>query len=384
MTGRRFYNLDGLRFFAALFVALNHIEFIKEISGLSSFYSVPFFVNSGQISVTFFFVLSGFLITYLLLIEQQKKSAQAKRINLLQFYQNRVLRIWPLYYSLVILCFLIFPHMQLLQYPGFDDNFLSEKSQAFLLYLSFFPNLSNLLYGNVLYINQTWSLGVEEFFYIFFPLGLYLVSYKNNLKYFTILIAISIALGAFSKFWCNAADTDLSMVCIYISRYRIYSFALGAVAAYCYLKSYNTGIVSRHAKLFRIAAYSLFFFSAVLVISGADFSYLTQPLFSFLFALMLFLISVTGIKIAVINNPVIVYLGKISYGIYMLHPFAAFICVKLVYFNTGNDILTAVIFSFTVMLTTILLSIISYSILEKPFLNLRKSSGSPTTINATG
>ncbi|MEP7318652.1 MAG: acyltransferase, partial [Panacibacter sp.] len=292
------------------------------------------------------------------------------------------LRIWPLYYILVLLVFLVFPYLQLLHYPGYDSNFLAQQLKAFALYLSFFPNLSNYAYGNVLYVGQTWSLGVEEFFYIFFPLGLYLVAHKNNLRYFLLLIIGSVTLTALSKLWCNASDTDLSMACIYISRYRIYAFALGAVAAYCYLGFQNNNMVLKYIKQLKVTGYVLFFIATIMVLSGVNFSYLTHPVFSILFALMLFVISVSGIKIAIINNPAIVYFGKISYGIYMLHPLAAIICIKLFYFNTGNDILTAIIFSLIVVTVTIILSIISYTFLEKPFLSLRKSSGKSIAVTA--
>ena len=96
MKNKRFYNLDGLRFFAALFVVLGHIEVIKERFGLPSFYSNSFLTNSGPLAVTFFFVLSGFLITYLLILEKQKNESTGKKLNILHFYKKRILRIWPL------------------------------------------------------------------------------------------------------------------------------------------------------------------------------------------------------------------------------------------------------------------------------------------------
>src|SRR5258705_12991462 len=94
-----FYNFDGLRFFAALIVVITHIESIKKDFNLPSLYNYSFFTNAAPLAVTFFFVLSGFLIAYLLMHEQQK-NAKGK-INLFKFYRNRILRIWPLYYLLV-------------------------------------------------------------------------------------------------------------------------------------------------------------------------------------------------------------------------------------------------------------------------------------------
>lgn len=375
--GNRFHNFDGLRFFAAVLVVLGHIEMMKEKFNLPSFYHNNFFVNAGPLAVTFFFVLSGFLITYLLIIEQQKKGEESKRINLLQFYKNRILRIWPLYYTLILLVYLIFPQIPLLQYPGYGNDYINNEFKPFALYLSFLPNLSYYLYGNVLYIGQMWSLGVEEFFYIFFPLGLYFVAYKNSLKYFLLLVICSIILTALSKFWCNASDTNLPLACIYISRYRIYSFAFGAIAAFYYLRLNNNSFIATHIKTFRTAGYISFFSMTAIILLGITFGTYTQPIFSLLFVAVIFLISVSGIKIKLLNNPALIYLGKISYGIYMLHPLATVICIKLLYFNTGNSILTAILFSVIVIGVTIILSVISYTFIEKPFLNLRKSKKGP-------
>src|SRR3954467_2499920 len=170
-----FYNLDGFRFFAALFVVLGHIEVIKSRFGLPSFSDNGFLMNIGPIAVTFFFVLSGFLIAYLLMVEQQKSGSSRKKINITRFYKNRILRIWPLYYILVLFVYFVLPHFSLFNYSGYDSSF-SKDPQGLVLFLSFCPNLSEFLRGNVLYLGQTWSLGVEEFFYVFFPIGMYLLS----------------------------------------------------------------------------------------------------------------------------------------------------------------------------------------------------------------
>src|SRR5215831_2717119 len=118
MKHKRFYNLDGLRFFAAMFVALGHIEVIKSRFGLASFSNSSFLMNIGPIAVTFFFVLSGFLIAYLLMLEQQKNQSSGKKINITIFYKNRILRIWPLYYILVLVVYFVLPHFSLFNYSG--------------------------------------------------------------------------------------------------------------------------------------------------------------------------------------------------------------------------------------------------------------------------
>jgi len=102
-----FPNLDGLRFFSFLTVFLAHIFFtrdddIKEESWFKFFRRIFY---DGDLGVSFFFVLSGFLITYLLVKEKELTGS----IHISSFYVRRTLRIWPLYYFCVFFGFIIFP-----------------------------------------------------------------------------------------------------------------------------------------------------------------------------------------------------------------------------------------------------------------------------------
>jgi len=107
-----FPNLDALRFFAFFAVFLFHsfyteYDFIKK-SHIYNFANT--LCSNGDLGVNFFFVLSGFLITYLLLNEESLKG----KINVYYFYIRRILRIWPLYFACVAFGFLIFPQIKLI------------------------------------------------------------------------------------------------------------------------------------------------------------------------------------------------------------------------------------------------------------------------------
>lgn len=103
-----FKNLDGIRFIAALLVILHHAQFFKSHFKVDAFsFLNEAFVSTGRIGVNLFFVLSGFLISYLLLSEQ----AQTGTINFKNFYVRRILRIWPLYLAYGIGLTLIAPFM---------------------------------------------------------------------------------------------------------------------------------------------------------------------------------------------------------------------------------------------------------------------------------
>ena len=94
-----FPNINGLRFIAALLVIIHHTEQIKDILGLSNYWSTPIIRSIGGLGVLLFFVLSGFLITFLLLDEESTTGT----ISIKKFYIRRILRIWPLYYLILIL-----------------------------------------------------------------------------------------------------------------------------------------------------------------------------------------------------------------------------------------------------------------------------------------
>ena len=105
-----FPNLDGLRFFCFLSVFFFHsfatdYESVKQ-SSLYAFQDSLF--ANGNLGVNFFFVLSGFLITYLLFAEKSR----FQKVNIPNFYVRRILRIWPLFYCCVFFGFVIFPYLK--------------------------------------------------------------------------------------------------------------------------------------------------------------------------------------------------------------------------------------------------------------------------------
>lgn len=162
-----FPNLNGLRFIAAFLVIIHHIEQFKSISNFENYWDkIPFIGIIGKLGVILFFVLSGFLITYLLLTEEQS----FKKISIGKFYVRRILRIWPLYFFIILLAFLILPNIDLFVLPNFDkDVIYSNLFLKLLLYAIFFPNLVLSLLGVVPYASHTWSIGTEEQFYLVWP-----------------------------------------------------------------------------------------------------------------------------------------------------------------------------------------------------------------------
>jgi peptidoglycan/LPS O-acetylase OafA/YrhL len=140
----------------------------------------------GGLGVYFFFVLSGFLITYLLLAEKEKYGT----ISIKQFYARRILRIWPLYYLILILGFFILPQFVSFKIGYLQNSFEQHFYPNLILYLFILPNLAFSIYPAVPNIGQAWSIGVEEQFYIIWPI--IIAKSKSVLKTLLIITTVLI------------------------------------------------------------------------------------------------------------------------------------------------------------------------------------------------
>jgi peptidoglycan/LPS O-acetylase OafA/YrhL len=166
ISRKHFHSFDALRFFSFFLVFLQHIP-----TSNTSF--AGYFAKSGGIGVAFFFVLSGFLITYILLFEKTTRYG----ISLKNFFVRRILRIWPLFYAMLLFAFATPYVLDLLKLTsskeGYDPNWLIS--------LSFLENYKMMLTGsfpNTSPLRVMWSLCIEEHFYIIWGLTFYFISTK--------------------------------------------------------------------------------------------------------------------------------------------------------------------------------------------------------------
>jgi len=164
-----FKNLDSIRFIAALIVFLGHAIYPSyKFLPIENTYIEKFLltISDGGTGVSIFFVLSGFLITYLLISEHEIKST----ISLKKFYIRRFLRTWPLYFAVVAFSFAIYPMFKTLL--GINNPLASN----FLYYLVFLSNFDVInvekfhVGGDAMIQNVMWSVSIEEQFYLFWPL----------------------------------------------------------------------------------------------------------------------------------------------------------------------------------------------------------------------
>jgi peptidoglycan/LPS O-acetylase OafA/YrhL len=118
--------------------------------------------NAGYFGVIFFYVLSGFLITYLLLVEKESMG----RIDTRKFYMRRMLRIWPLYYLIITLSFFVLPFLWPWNAYWYGGRHLFPK---LLLYILFLPNLATWIGPGIATCFHTYTIGYEEQFYLCWP-----------------------------------------------------------------------------------------------------------------------------------------------------------------------------------------------------------------------
>jgi peptidoglycan/LPS O-acetylase OafA/YrhL len=163
-------SLDGLRALSILLVLFSHASTWPGFPDMPKV--IPAILN-GQLGVRIFFVISGFIITLLLLKEEQRAGA----FSIKNFYIRRVWRILPVYYAF-LLVMIAFVHLNGLEIGVF------EFAAAFTFTTGWWER-------NVWLLGHAWSLSVEEQFYLLWPLALYLVRTRRN-RFILVLLTIAI------------------------------------------------------------------------------------------------------------------------------------------------------------------------------------------------
>ena len=364
---RYFKGLNALRFLAAYLVLIHHSEQIRLKNNLFNFKEYSFF-NNGGLAVSFFFVLSGFLITYLLLKEIDERGL----INIKYFYIRRILRIWPLYFLLVAIGTLLVPF--LIQVFNVNYEMPYRFRDVFVYYILFSPFLVNLYFGHHL-LEPLWSIGVEEIFYIFWA-PLVKLFYQS-----IFLLSISvILLKVFLFLWLQEYYNSEFL----ISLVKILSFesmAIGAFGAnYVYHLRKNINELKLFSKFFQfvfliIIFARLLFFKTINIYFTSEIShYFLNLAFDFLFLWLIINLSLNDNSIIKLNHKLFNTLGDISYGIYMYHMVVIFSIIFIFsnYFTFKDNFFIWMAFYCLVTIITILVSYFSKKYFENEFLRLKK------------
>ncbi|RQO31937.1 hypothetical protein DBR32_03785 [Taibaiella sp. KBW10] len=368
-SGFFFNGLNELRAFAALAVLFHHIEMLKFKDGIISLFDYKisryFIENVGKNGVYLFFVLSGFLITFLLL----KEKAKTGTILFKNFYLRRIFRIWPLYYIILLISFVIIPLLNQ-SFAIFSDtsyyfnrlvNEGNYRLTTILLYVSFLPNVA-LQLGTVLVgCSQSWSVGVEEQFYIIWPFLIYFFSKKKILGVFFGILILFILFNL---------QSILPIIKFVTSIFPFEFMAIGSIGGFIYFYyKEHIELISNNKYVYLLCILGIIFLLAVPVLG----LYIQNVLLAFLF-LALIIISVNDSNPLAYRNRVFSFLGKISYGIYMYHSFLMFlifpIVAKLLPAHE-NIIIYNVLLYFLLVTSTILISHLSYKYIETYFIKIK-------------
>lgn len=370
-----FPGLNGLRFFSALAVIITHVELIKHKLGFFNIWNNKLIHHLGVIGVSFFFVLSGFLITYLMLIEKK----EFNYFSIKKFYLRRILRIWPLYFLLLILGFFILPKFTFI--PYFSENLNINFNWNLIMYILMLPNFAFSFFLAVPLIGQLWSIGVEEQFYLIWPALLrYFKDFNTKLLIKMLIVWLLIkglVLFIFKisdENWVIILKNNLAML-------KFENMIVGAIGALLLIenKIKLLGFIYKKSVLL----FSIFGIFISLFILPNFLNDILHLIHSFFFIIIILNVSCNSSSFIKLENTFYNLLGKISYGLYMYHLIVIYFTIKFLnYCNMfdAKNIYSNLLLYIMVISFTSLISYFSYTLFEKKFLKIKSRY---TLINST-
>jgi peptidoglycan/LPS O-acetylase OafA/YrhL len=347
--------LDGIRFFAIVSVIIGHWvvwdttdPFIK---------GFPW----GR-GVILFFVLSGYLISTILFNLKDKIGSNEITVqkSILNFYARRILRIFPIYFLTLIF-------LKSIQFQNINE--------AYVWLLSFTSNIYQAVKGQELgkFVHY-WSLAVEEQFYLVWPFIIFFVSRKYLLR--TILLVM---LGSvLSRIICCIVFKDNWMIGAYFSLNLAMPLSLGGLIAYYQI--YKPELYSRtfgNKTFFYLSGLIYFLYYYLVRSSGIKFLLpITDEYFFAIFsAFFIGNAAISNFKFlgkVILENKIVLYLGSISYGLYIYHMFIGnlywdYLAIELD-LHTSSKYTCWMLYS----IILIILASLSFYLIERPINKLKR------------
>ena len=325
-------DINGLRAVAVLSVLIFH------------FFPDSLNIFKGFLGVDIFFVISGFLITKMLYRDMYLENFKFRN-----FYLRRAKRIIPnaLFYIFITLL-LSLTFLTAEDYINFIDSLMAA--------ILFVPNIYFWIDGGYFGANDSlkpllhyWSLGVEEQYYLIYPLALYIVWNFFQKKFLLLLVAISIFSFILNVYLISIGGQNPAF---FLLPSRIWEFGLGAISALLKIKSCNSKWLS-----------NIIFFLIIISLFLPKFSYIPDALPVAVFTAIFLVLNNQNNSISsiLLSNKLIKYIGKISFSVYLSHwPVSVFLTYVLIEYN--------IYYVFIGLLTIFLISTLSYFFIEKPFL----------------
>jgi peptidoglycan/LPS O-acetylase OafA/YrhL len=337
-------DIDGLRAIAVLVVVFFH-------------YNVPYFTG-GFVGVDVFFVISGYLISSIIF-----KDLANNTFSFLAFYERRIRRIFPALF--VMLCistmtaFILYDYETLLTFGQslfttvfFGSNFYFSKNAG---YFAISPQQITLLH--------TWSLSLEEQFYLVFPIFVYFIcKYQaSKINYYIVTgFALSLSLCLI------LSEQKYLRFAFYMLPTRAWEFLFGTLLALRFFPSLSNKKIFH---LFSIIGFGLILIAVFMLSSTTTYpSYYTLlPVLGTAFIIY----SGKNFHQAVINKilgfPLFVFIGKISYSLYLWH-WVLFVFYRYVFYGVFNSVDI-----FILLISSFFLSFLSWRFIEQPFRHLQKN-----------
>jgi len=352
--GKHIIALDGLRGLAILMVILFH--FTKTF--------IPFF-RLGWAGVDLFFVLSGFLITGIL-IDTRNKSSYFKN-----FISRRALRIFPLYYFAIFILFSLvwFSKKDYIQtylggsyflenwiwYVGYSLNWLIIKESSWLPVEMF---------------NHFWSLAIEEQFYFVWPMFVWLAGIKSLVRICIFLIIGSLILRIYIIY-----NSGVASIVPYVNTFcRLDALAMGALIA-SQVRNQNGLAMIRKYSLQVFIFSSLALLALVLFIHSMSNLHPLMITLGFSLNVLLFgsllVLTMCGYPIvkSLMENTIMVFFGKYSYSLYIFHVPVYYLLSRNILH--GDSMLINILLALTSFIISILISLLTMKTIEMPFLKLK-------------
>ncbi len=353
--------LDGIRGLAILAVMASHLFAVNFANSGPAVRLLGRLFYYGWMGVDLFFVLSGFLITGIL-VDSRKGPAYFRN-----FYMRRILRIFPLYYGVLFLLLALTPALGI-QWHGI---FI-----PLLLYLQNFSNYNQYTFvlAPGVTLNHLWSLAIEEQFYLVWPLLVFAA--RTRLRVLRLALVLSLAALLFRVLlmavWTNAYATHHNMFA------RADALLLGAVLAMLYRGPAWPRILR--------AAPSLFLTTAALVVVSLTLPNIFASLY-WIFCLRFSVVALAACGLVAWSlrpGPVsnffslrpLRWFGKYSYGLYVLHliflPYLSRVSRDVLFALFHNKAIAVAGTAVFILALSSLAAWLSFQLYEKPFLRLKR------------
>lgn len=340
--------LDGLRFISFFLIFVHHAED-------THIPFIDFIKDNGWIGVDIFFTVSAFLLTRLLTAEFNDTGT----IHLRKYFMRRILRIWPLFFTYLTVIILFYTY---------TNNVAYETGFRFVSLFTFTDNFLTAMYGfnPIPFTGHLWTIAYEEQFYLLLPFVILLTNRMSAQKKMVLFVCIVITgftirflfifyhlnhpaiwVLPMTHFESILTGIGLGMLDSYSMEKKKVSIQLiTALAGFLILFLPGTGVISYHLMIL-YPCIGIFTGGVVALIITARNVYVKK----------------------IITSTVLSYLGKISFGLYVFH----ILCTTILsYVLRKISIYDPLLSTICALLLTIVISVLSYQILEIPFLKLKK------------